>query len=105
MATPTRSAAILCGCACRDNGKSRGRRLSLAPDERDSVSYLISVVRGRRKPSGLSSLENNMIVTEILDAARESAKSGKVGCAAKKLRSLQREPRHRLLSPDFCCQF
>ena len=26
---------------------------------------------------GLSSLENNMIVTEILDAARESAKTGK----------------------------
>jgi hypothetical protein len=48
-----------------------------APDERDSVSYLIAVVRGRRKPSGLSSLENNMIVTEILTAARESARTGK----------------------------
>jgi len=50
----------------------------LAPDDRDSVSYLISIVRGRRKPSGLSSLENNMIVTEILTAARESARSGKI---------------------------
>ena len=49
----------------------------LAPDERDSVSYLIAVARGRRKPAGLSSLENNMIVTEILTAARESAKTGK----------------------------
>jgi predicted dehydrogenase len=49
----------------------------LAPDDRDSVSYLISVVRGKRKPAGLSSLENNMIVTEILTAARESARSGK----------------------------
>jgi predicted dehydrogenase len=49
----------------------------LAPGDRDSVSYLISVVRGRRKPEGLSSLENNMIVTEILTAARESARSGK----------------------------
>jgi predicted dehydrogenase len=49
----------------------------IAPDERDSVSYLIAVTRGRRKPAGLSSLENNMIVTEILTAARESAKSGK----------------------------
>jgi predicted dehydrogenase len=49
----------------------------IAPDERDSVSYLIAVVRGRRKPAGLSSLENNMIVTEILTAARESARSGK----------------------------
>jgi predicted dehydrogenase len=49
----------------------------LSPDERDSVSYLIAVARGRRKPAGLSSLENNMIVTEILTAARESAKTGK----------------------------
>ena len=28
-------------------------------------------------PSGLSSLEVNMVVTEILDAARESAKTGR----------------------------
>jgi predicted dehydrogenase len=49
----------------------------LAPDQHDSVSYLISVARGRRKPEGLSSLENNMIVTEILTAARESAHDGK----------------------------
>jgi predicted dehydrogenase len=49
----------------------------LGPEERDSVSYLIAVARGKRKPAGLSSLENNMIVTEILTAARESARSGK----------------------------
>jgi predicted dehydrogenase len=55
----------------------------LAPDDRDSVSYLISVVRGKRKPEGLSSLENNMIVTEILTAARESAKSGKAVTLSK----------------------
>jgi predicted dehydrogenase len=47
----------------------------LAADERDSLSYLAAVVRGR-KPSGLSSLENNLVVTEILEAARESARSG-----------------------------
>jgi hypothetical protein len=28
-------------------------------------------------PQGLSSLETNMIVTEILDAARQSAETGK----------------------------
>jgi predicted dehydrogenase len=44
-------------------------------DERDSIAHLIAVVRGRRQPNGLSSLENNMIVTEILDAARESART------------------------------
>lgn len=50
---------------------------ALAEDSRDSVGYLVSVVRGRRHPEGLSSLANNLIVTEILEAARESAKSGK----------------------------
>jgi predicted dehydrogenase len=50
---------------------------ALPPEDRDSISYLISIVRGKRKPSGLSSLENNMIVTEILSAARESARTGK----------------------------
>jgi predicted dehydrogenase len=49
----------------------------LPADERDSISYLTSVVRGGRKPSGLSSLANNVIVTEILDAARDSVRSGK----------------------------
>jgi scyllo-inositol 2-dehydrogenase (NADP+) len=49
----------------------------LPPDERDSIAYLTAVVRGRRRPSGLSSLENNMIVTEILVAARESARTGR----------------------------
>ncbi|HEY1339750.1 MAG TPA: Gfo/Idh/MocA family oxidoreductase [Bryobacteraceae bacterium] len=49
----------------------------LPPDQRDSISYLTAVVRGRLNPSGLSSLENNVIVTEILDAARESVRTGK----------------------------
>ena len=45
-----------------------------APDERDSISHLIAVVRGGGKPNALSSLENNLIATEILDAARKSAR-------------------------------
>jgi predicted dehydrogenase len=49
----------------------------LPADERDSISYLTAVARGRIKPAGLSSLENNLIVTEILSAARESARTGK----------------------------
>jgi len=44
-------------------------------DERDSISHLMAVARGTRKPNALSSLENNLIVTEILDAARESART------------------------------
>ena len=39
----------------------------LPPGDRDEVAYLVSIVRGERKPDGLSSLENNLIVTEILD--------------------------------------
>jgi predicted dehydrogenase len=45
------------------------------PDEHDSISHLIAVVRGARRPNALSSLDNNLIVTEILDAARESART------------------------------
>ena len=50
---------------------------ALTGPESDPISYLAAVVRGDLQPSGLSSLEVNMTVTEILDAARESAKSGK----------------------------
>jgi hypothetical protein len=37
----------------------------------------VAVVRKEIKPSGLSSLEINLVVTEILDAARESARTGR----------------------------
>ena len=46
----------------------------LPPEQQDSISYLTGVARGRIKPTGLSSLENNLIVTEILEAARESVR-------------------------------
>src|SRR5450432_544958 len=49
----------------------------LPPGERDSISYLTGVVRGKFKPAGLNSLENNVIVIQILDAARESVRTGK----------------------------
>jgi predicted dehydrogenase len=49
----------------------------LKPTEADSISYLVNIVRNKQKPTGLSSLENNVIVTEILEAARESARTGK----------------------------
>lgn len=46
----------------------------------DPFAYLAAVVRGEIVISSkdLSSLENNMIVMEILEAAKESAKQGKV---------------------------
>ena len=49
----------------------------LPPGERDSISYLTGVVRGKFKPAGLNSLENNVIVIQILDAARESVRTGR----------------------------
>ena len=49
----------------------------LDPPEDDPLSCLIAVVRGRLHPSGLSSLENNLIVNEILEAARRSAMTGR----------------------------
>lgn len=49
----------------------------LAPEQSDAISYLQAVARGSLKPAGLSSLENNLIVTEILCAARESAQRGR----------------------------
>ncbi|HEV7924570.1 MAG TPA: Gfo/Idh/MocA family oxidoreductase, partial [Verrucomicrobiae bacterium] len=43
----------------------------------DQLTYLVSVVRGEIQPSGPSCLEINLTVTEILDAARESARTGR----------------------------
>ncbi len=44
----------------------------------DPFSYFAAIIRGdiEEEPMSLSSLENNMIVMEILDAAMRSAKSG-----------------------------
>lgn len=43
----------------------------------DPLSWLAALVRGRIRPEGMSSLEINLVATEILDAARESARTGK----------------------------
>ncbi len=49
----------------------------LDPRQADSLSYLTAVVRGEIPPAGLSSLDLNVTVMEILDAARASAASGR----------------------------
>ncbi|HYJ38185.1 MAG TPA: Gfo/Idh/MocA family oxidoreductase, partial [Chitinophagaceae bacterium] len=45
----------------------------------DPFAYFVDIIRGRVKeqPYGLYSLENNLLVVQILNAARESAKQGK----------------------------
>ncbi len=50
---------------------------SLVSPNTDSISYLVSAIQGKIQPLGLSALENNLIVVEILEAARRSAQSGK----------------------------
>src|SRR3984893_9796572 len=47
-----------------------------APND-NSLAYFKAVVNGEIQPEGLSSLEPNITVTEILDAARRSAASGR----------------------------
>ena len=57
---------------------------ALPAGESDSISYLTGIARGKFKPSGLNSLENNVIVVEILQAARDSVRTGrKVTVAAQ----------------------
>ena len=43
----------------------------------DPFTYLSKLLRNEIKPDALTSLENNLIVVQILDAARESAKTGR----------------------------
>ncbi len=50
---------------------------ALRPPLDDSISYLAAIARGKIPADGLSSLANNLLVTEILDAAHESARTGR----------------------------
>ena len=66
------------------NGKSNGEKTMQVtnkdmPVYDDPISYFADAIRGRIQvpQKGLYSLENNITVVKILDAARESAKSGK----------------------------
>ena len=62
----------------KENGKeAESTPQALVAPNNDPLSYLAAVVRGEIRPSGLSSLEVNLVATEILDAARKSAQTGK----------------------------
>ena len=57
---------------------------ALPPDQRDSLSYLAAVLHGKIEDKGdLSALDTNMIVMQILDAARTSAKTGRTVALTK----------------------
>ena len=72
------------------NNKSNGEQTLLVtgrdlPVYDDPISYFADVINGKIQipGKGLYSLENNLMVVRILDAARESAKSGKTIFLAK----------------------
>lgn len=52
------------------------RHPALPEPEHDPFAYLAAVVRGELEPGGLTGIENNLLVVEILDAARRSAAEG-----------------------------
>lgn len=61
-----------------EEAESTGEAQALPASIQDPFVYLAAVVRGDQSPEGsLSSLDNNLIVMEILEAARKSAQSGK----------------------------
>ena len=50
----------------------------LPSDEKDSLSYLAAVLSGKITPHGdLTSLDTNIVVMQILDAARQSVRTGR----------------------------
>jgi predicted dehydrogenase len=61
-----------------ENDEHQTTAPSLSGPRNNSLSYLAAVVHGQSEPRGdLSSLETNVIVMQILDAARESARTGR----------------------------
>jgi predicted dehydrogenase len=62
----------------REDGETMQDAPKLAAPYDDPLHYFAAIVRGEiDDPNGLSSLATNLIVSEILDAARQSAHTGK----------------------------
>lgn len=58
--------------------ESQSQATPLAPPNDNSLDYLVAVLRGEVNPNGsLTGLDTNLLVMQILDAARESARTGK----------------------------
>src|SRR5271163_2424495 len=61
-----------------DDAPQNGKGQALKAPYDDSLHYLVAVVNGDiQEGDSLSSLKNNVLVSEILDAARQSAQTGK----------------------------
>jgi predicted dehydrogenase len=64
----------------REKGEQAERTVRAKPlsaPEDDSLHYLAAVVHKQIQPAGLSSLDTNLVVTEILDSARQSSETGR----------------------------
>jgi uncharacterized membrane protein YccC len=62
----------------RENDEQLTTPAPLREDESNSLSYLAAVLRGQIQDRGdLSALDTNVTVMQILDAARESARTGR----------------------------
>ena len=64
----------------REKGEQAERMVHAKPlsaPEDDSLRYLAAVVHKQIQPAGLSALDTNLVVTEILDSARQSAETGR----------------------------
>ena len=60
-----------------DSSEHTATAPTLPASERDSLSYLSAVLSGKLHPAGdLSSIETNVTAMQILDAARQSARTG-----------------------------
>jgi len=67
-----------------DSEEQQTTAAPLAASRGDSLSYLAAVLRGEITPDGdQSALDTNVVVMQILDAARESARTGKTVHLAK----------------------
>ncbi len=61
----------------RNAAESETTAPPLSGSSADPLAYLAAVARGEIRPAGLSGLAVNLIVVEILDAAHESARTGR----------------------------
>jgi predicted dehydrogenase len=61
-----------------EKAESSSTAAPLPPDQSTSLGYLVAVMRGQIEAKGdLSALDTNMVAMQILDAARESSRTGK----------------------------
>jgi predicted RNA binding protein with dsRBD fold (UPF0201 family) len=64
-------------CLDQSEGQLMKKQPLVAPDD-DPLHYLAAVIKGEiQEGNSLSSLKNNLTASEILDAARQSAQTGK----------------------------